>query len=226
MTSDDRVGLDKRLTRVREERDASVKTFAEGLNAIDQEFNDSYTETDDIYDDEYAPLLFTKGMPLETDGKGARYPEGIVPLDRKLENYRRPIRSRPDFSERDTFEPGGQRLFIGAPGVYTVGLSGMEAWQGRMPPAPDPTGPVTAREMSDVYAMEQLRDVPFTAWPNEPGGDGRRRVSEIENDEDAPKALKDTLDALGTDLEESEDGTWWYGTDRLFVEADTGSDDS
>jgi hypothetical protein len=100
-----------------------------------------------------------------------------------------------------------------------------------MPQPPDPTGQVTAAEMLDVYAMEQLRDIPFTAWPNEPTGpegDGPKSVGAILGDPDAPAALVRTIEALQEDLSRAAggEGERWYDTQRLFVEAGDDTVDS
>jgi hypothetical protein len=213
---DDRYDRHDRFEDVVQERAVqSVNRYVDDLLEVEQSVNDAYHDPVEIDGEEYLPFLFTKGMPLERDENGDRLPEGLVPRWRHVENYIEPIRERSNLSDPETFERGGDRLFIGYPAVYTVGLAGMEAWEGRMPPAPDPTGEVNAAEMIDVYGMEQLRDVPFVQWPNEPGGDGSVGIPD------------DVLEALSTDLERirDEEGRWWHDADRLFVEANTDSVD-
>ena len=212
-------GLEDRIRLVARERGiASVNTFVDDPqlvgepDPVEQPVEHEYEETVTLHGHEVAPFMFTKGMPLERDDEGRRYPEGFVPADRMVRNYRDPIRNRSSLAGIDEFERGGGRLFIGVPGVHSINLSGMDPWRGVMPPAPDPRGARNAAEMVDVYAMEQVRDVPFVEWPNEPG-------------DDAVGVPYDVVDAVETDLtaatgEGALDG-WWYDTDRLFVEADT-----
>jgi hypothetical protein len=213
MAQDGFFGLENRIGLAAAERAASAAAFVEGRDGVGPAFNDAYLRTVELYGDEYAPFLFTKGMPLARDADGERYPEGVVPVERKRRQYLHPIGERSDLSADGEFERGGRRLFIGVPGVHTVPLSGIDSWLGTMPHAPDPTGPRTAAEMVDVYGMEQVRDVPFVRWPNEPGGDGGDGVA------------ADVLDALSADLGAAarEVGDWWHDTDRLFVEPGTGS---
>jgi hypothetical protein len=187
-----------------EDRRQSAETFADGLADIDQPVNDQYrTDTMEIDDVEIAPFWFTKGMPLATDSTGARYVEGIVPFDDKRANYFERV-AEERFTGEEAFERGGERLFIGPPDANSVPLAGMDSHQGRMPAAPDPTGRVTAAEMIDAYAMEQLRDVPFTAWPNEPTGPqgaDRKSVEAILEDRDDSDPLVRTIEALQEDLD-------------------------
>ncbi|ESS03216.1 MAG: hypothetical protein A07HR67_01611, partial [uncultured archaeon A07HR67] len=168
-------------------------------------------------------------MPLATDGDGERYPEGIVPAAEKENNYFRAAREG-RYSAGDAFERGGNRLFIGVPGANSVPLAGMDSHLGRMPPAPDPRGAVNAAEMLDTYAMEQLRDVPFTAWPNEPTGpqgDDRQSVEAVLDDPDAPDALVRIIEPLRKDLDRAAGGPGerWYDARRLFVEPGDGGVD-
>jgi hypothetical protein len=212
-----------------EDRRQSAETFADGLADIDQPVNDQYrTDTMEIDDVEIAPFWFTKGMPLATDSTGARYVEGIVPFDDKRANYFERV-AEERFTGEEAFERGGERLFIGPPGANSVPLAGMDSHQGRMPAAPDPTGRVTAAEMIDAYAMEQLRDVPFTAWPNEPTGPqgaDRKSVEAILEDRDDSDPLVRTIEALQEDLDRARtacdsppcSAERWYDTRRLFVE--------
>ena len=209
---EDEFGLDDRIEQVTTEREIARESLVTGLTEYGHNGNEAYLSTVELYDEEFAPFLFTKGMPLETDEDGVPYPEGLVAVDRKLENYWDPVREQDDIDE--SFETGGQRLFIGVPAVHTVTHSGMDPWRGQMPPAPNPTGVRNAGEMIDLYAMEQLRDVPFTAYPNEPGGDDGPRSRQVD----------ETLAAVERDLENVRERTgdaWWYDTSRLFVEADT-----
>lgn len=189
----------------------NVDAFDDGLELVEQEINNAYDETREIAGKEVAPFQYIKGMKLATDDQDDRLPEGVVELDRVIRNYIDPITDREDFSGFDDFEQGGERLFIGVPSVHTVGLYGMDAWRGRLPPAPDPQGDRMAAEMIDAYGMEQLRDVPFVEWPNELGGDGSDGIP------------PDTLTALRTDINRIENkvGEWWHDGSRLFVEADT-----
>lgn len=209
--SADRFDLNDRIEQVTSEREQSRESLVAGLTEYGHNGNEAYLSTVELYGEEFAPFLFTKGMPLETDENGVPYPEGLVAFDRKLKSYWEPIREQDDIDE--SFETGGRRLFIGVPAVHTVTHSGMDPWRGRMPPAPDPTGVCNAGEMIDLYAMEQLRDVPFSEYPSEPVGDGTGH-----------RAVDRTLADLERDLETIVEGigeSWWYNTDRLFVEADT-----
>jgi len=204
------VGIDGRIDQVEEERESALESLVEGLETHGSTYNTDYENTVELYGEEYAPFTFTKGMPLDTDENGDPYPEGIVSFARKLENYRKPMLEQGDID--DSFEQGGDRVFIGAPNVHTVAHTGMDPWRGKMPPAPSPTGVRNAGEMVDVYGMEQLRDAPFTAYPNEPGS-GSLSSSE----QSAVDALSADLDTVESQLGES----WWHSSDRLFVEADT-----
>jgi membrane-associated phospholipid phosphatase len=211
------------------ERRRSVEAFVEALSDVEQPVNDRYADTTTVRGVDVAPFWFTKGMPLATDGDGDPYPEGIVPAAEKEANYLdAAVEER--FAGGDAFTRGGRRLFIGPPGSNSVPLAGMDSHRGRMPPAPDPRGPVTAAEMLDAYAMEQLRDVPFTAWPNEPtgpDGSGRQSVAAVLGDPETPAALSRTIEALREDLDAAADGPGerWYDTRRLFVEAGDGTVD-
>lgn len=215
-----------------DDRRRSTRTFVEDLADIDQPVNDRYTETMPLHGIEIAPFRFTKGMPLATDSDDERHPEGIVPATKKQNNYFEAV-AEGRYTGGNAFERGGERLFIGVPGANSVPLAGMDSHQGRMPPAPDPEGPVNTAEMLDTYAMEQLRDVPFTAWPNEPTGpegDGRESVETVlddKQDPDTPDALVRTIEALQEDLAQAAEGPGerWYDTQRLFVEAGDGTVD-
>jgi hypothetical protein len=189
----------------------NIDPFGDGLDRIAQPVNDAYDYTHRIDGEAFPVFRYIKGMPLATDASGSRRPEGIVERDRLVRHYIDAIVDKEDFEGAGDFERGGDRLFIGVPSVHTVGLYGMDPWRSKMPPAPDPQGDRNAAEMLDVYAMEQLRDVPFVEWPNEPGGTGTGGI---------PQA---TLDAIEADIDdvEREFGDWWYDADRLFVEADT-----
>ncbi len=205
--------LDDRIEQVTAERRAALESFVSGLTDLPHTYNSDYDTTVELHGQEFAPFLFTKGMPLEDDENGVPYREGLVAYERKIENYRKAILERGNLDE--SFEQGGQRTFIGVPAVHTVTHTGMDPWRGRMPPAPSPTGPRNAGEMIDLYAMEQFRDVHFTDYPNEPGdtpggsvgGPPQRVVGQLNGD----------LGRVERELGES----WWYDTDRLFVEADT-----
>ena len=208
-------GLDDRISQVGKERTAARESLVSGLSQLQHTYNTDYEDTVELdpYDEEFAPFLFTKGMPLETGEDGEPYPEGLVAYDQKIENYRQPILEQEDIGE--SIERGGDRLFIGVPGVHTATHSGMDPWRGRMPPAPSPTGVRNAGEMIDVYAMEQLRDVPFVEYPNEPGGDNGRGLG---------GPVQGIVGALNSDFKAIESGlgeSWWHDTDRLFVEVDT-----
>ncbi|MEZ3165322.1 hypothetical protein ABNG03_09575 [Halorubrum sp. RMP-47] len=145
-----------------DERRDSVTTFVEDLADINQPVNERYPEGRPLYDIEITPFWFTKGMPLATDGDDERYSEGIVPATKKQEDYFEAV-AKGKYTGGDAFERDGERLFIGVPGANSVPLAGMDSHLGRLPPAPDPRGKTCAAEMLDAYAMEQLRDVPFTA---------------------------------------------------------------
>jgi hypothetical protein len=189
----------------------NVIPFDEGLDDVEQLVNDAYDETAEIDGEEYPLFRYIKGMELSPAHDQPRQ-EGVVEEARLLANYIDPIKQRRDFGGQNDFEQGGDRLFIGVPTVYTVGLSGLEPWRTILPPAPNPTGPRNAAEMIDAYLMEQLRDVPTVEWPNE-------------LPEDVPEALPDRVsDILGTELDRIDDALddgWWYDEDALFVEADT-----
>jgi hypothetical protein len=221
--------IDDRIDLVESERDAARESLVSTLAEYGHTHNTEYLSTVELYGEEFAPFLFTKGMPLETNENGVPYPEGLVAYDRKLQNYWKPILERGNLNE--SFEQGGQRLFIGAPAVHSVTHSGMDTWPGMMPPAPNPTGVRNAGEMIDLYVMEQFRDVPFVEYPNEPGGTGPRGSAEG-NRQDPGKdhqrqysdSIPGVIDALNGDLttiEKQLGGSWWHDTDRLFVEADT-----
>jgi len=212
-----------------EQRQASATTYVGGLDEVPRATTDDYWDTTVTIDETtYAPFAFTKGMPLDTDDDDRRYPEGVVPKADKEARYQERVETASGLEEAlgdgDAFKQGGDRLFIGVPGVQTVGLAGPDVWDGRMPAPPDPTGDRNAAEMIDVYAMEQLRDVPFTAWPNEQGGDGPATVDEILSDDTAPAALRTTIEALQRDFDRGMQSEAWYSPDRLFVEAAEGND--
>ncbi|MFQ3283547.1 MAG: hypothetical protein ACI9TI_001807 [Natronomonas sp.] len=207
----------------------SPATPLDGLDDIDQRVNDRYSDMRSFRDIDIAPFWFTKGMPLATDNNDEQYTEGVVSAAKKRDNYFDAV-AEGKYTGGDTFERGGERLFIGVPGANSVPLAGMDSHQGRMPPAPDPRGEVNAAEMLDTYAMEQLRDVPFTAWPNEltgPKGDDRESVEAVLEDEDSSDALVNTIEALREDLDRAAGGPGerWYDTQRLFVEAGDGTVD-
>ncbi|TSD15376.1 hypothetical protein DP107_05910 [Haloglomus irregulare] len=223
MAHDTRIDIEERELLVESERGReSVEQFVEELLTYENRSTERQGVTIEIDGRTYRPYLFTKGMPLDDGGSdtGTPRPEGVVAPYRKIQNYLDAVREAADPSVARVFERGGNRLFIGVPGVHSVSLAGMEAWRGVMPMAPDPTGPHTAAEMIDLYAMEQLRDVPFVEWRNEPGpDDGDTTTSERFDEVHGP---------LATDLDRiaDEDGIeddWWYGKDRLFVEADVGA---
>lgn len=216
--------LDDRIQLVEDERDSSFRSFVEKLDRLGHEFNDAYESTYTRYGDDYAPFLFTKGMPLETDSNGDTRPEGIVPLQQKNENYRIPIAERSDLSGDEEFAQGGQRLFIGYQAAHTVPLTGMDPWRGTLPPAPSPTDARNAGEMVDLYAMEQLRDEPFVNWPGEPGGSNNNGNGNCNGNGPGNSTIDSVTAALHDDIDDIESGleeSWWYDTDRLFVEADT-----
>jgi hypothetical protein len=242
MAKKEPVDLGRRISHVDAERgEESVETFVrlqdvDEFDPVESNMTAEYLKEITIDDVTSAPFMFTKGMPLEENEDGDRYSQGIVSKERKMENYRNPVRFRSALTgSGKKFERGGERAFIGVPNTYTIGLQGMETWRGIMPGAPRPMGVENAAEMIDLYAMEQLRDVPFTAWPNEPGGGGPQTVSEITAaDSDVPKPLRETLRQLETDLqtasdraedEEEYDGPW-YSVDRLFINDDIDSVDS
>lgn len=230
MVHNPQIGIEEREVLVESERGReSVEQFVDGL----QTYQNRSTERQDtivtIDRCDYRPYLFTKGMPLDDDGDDDTRSEGVVDPDQKVEHYLNAVREAADPSVATVFERGGKndpdvdgRLFIGVPGVHSVSLAGMEAWRGVMPMAPDPTGPHTAAEMIDLYAMEQLRDVPFVEWKNEPGPDDCDTTTTSDRFDDVYDPLTADLDRIG-DADIDED--WWYGTDRLFVEAGVGAAD-
>jgi hypothetical protein len=197
----------------------SVEQFVDDLITYQNQSVDRQAITVDIDGTAYRPFLFMKGMPLDRGSESTERPrpEGVVAPDRQVEDYLEAVREAGDPSVGRLFQRGGDRLFIGVPGVHSVGLSGLEAWRGVMPPAPRPDGPQTAAEMIDVYAMEQLRDVPFVAWANEPGPDGDSTTTDDEFDA-VHEAIATDLDRITSAVDEG----WWYGKDRLFVEAGDG----
>jgi hypothetical protein len=218
------IDIGEREVLVDEERgDRSVKEFVDGLLTYENRSRKLQETTVKVDGETYRPYTFTKGMPLDDGGDDASTPrpEGVVKPYRKVENYLDAVREAADPSVAGVFEQGGDRLFIGVPGVHSVSLSGLEAWRGVMPPAPDPTGPQTAAEMVDVYAMEQLRDVPFVEWANEPSPDDTSGETTSDRFEEIHDALASDL----ADIDESVTDDWWYDQRRLFVEADVGADD-
>jgi hypothetical protein len=226
MVHNPQVDIEERELLVESERGReSVEQFVDELLTYENRSTERQGVTIEVDGRTYQPYLFTKGMPLDDGGSdaGTPRPEGVVAPYRKVENYLDAVREAADPSVARVFERGGNRLFIGVPGVHSIGLAGMEAWRGVMPIAPDPTGPHTAAEMVDVYAMEQLRDVPFVEWKNEPGpGDGDTTAT-TDRFDDVYGPLATDLDTIADEEEIEED--WWYGKDRLFVEADVGAGD-
>lgn len=209
-TAVDPLTMADRIAQVHAERQSGFTSLVTELTTHESTINEDYNETVTLYDEEFAPFLFTKGMPLATDETGEPYPEGIVPYRRKRANYWNPILQQANIN--DSFKPGGPRLFIGAPNVHSATHMGMDSWRGTMPSAPTPTGVRNAAEMVDAYAMEQLRDVPFGAYPN---GAGNAKPCSCE---------QDAFDALAADIETIErklGESWWHSPDRPFVEADS-----
>jgi hypothetical protein len=193
----------------------NVDLVDDGLEEYDQRVNRAYNTTEPIDGlDGEAPLFrFIKGMDLATDRQGNPLEAGVIEESRFLADYADPVIDRENFRPGQDFERGGDRRFIGVPSVHTVGLYGMDPWRSKMPPAPDPRGDRTAAEIIDVYLMEQLRDVPFADWPNElPDPDNEDLPADVQ------QALESDIDSIER---EYDGGTWWYDSDRLFVEADT-----
>jgi hypothetical protein len=226
MAQGPQIDIEERIALVEAERGRkSLERFVKELQTYENHSTDRQDVTVKIDGKTYQPYLFTKGMPLDDGGSNANtpHPEGVVDPSRKTENYLDAVREAAYPSMPSVFERDEGRLFIGVPNVHSISLAGMEAWRGVMPMAPDPTGPHTAAEMVDLYAMEQLRDVPFVKWKNEPGPDDGDTLTTSDQFDDVYGPLTTDLDRIADEGDIEED--WWYGRDRLFVEADVGADD-
>ena len=207
--------LGDRLDQVETNRKSSLESLVLGLDDLEGTFNTEYETTVELYGTEFAPFLYTKGMPLETDEDDETLEEGLVAYDRKVGIYQKAILEQEAIDS--SIEQGGDRVFIGVPAVHTVTHAGMDPWRGRMPPAPSPTGVRNAGEMVDAYAMEQLRDTPFVEYPNEPGGGDGLSAQEQAVFDALAKDEGGDFETIENELGES----WWHSTGRLFVEADT-----